>query len=91
MYSIGYFLLRVYFLAIRTCTCLYLILFRCRQVRTTSKSNEEIKEFNLSYLAKNPTYRLVGANCLNYVYLLVKWMVGSVATLPSREVAVITY
>ena len=56
-----------------------------------AKSNEEIKEFNASYLAKNPTYRLVGANCQDYVYLLVKWIVGSEATLPSREVAVITY
>ena len=58
---------------------------------TTSKSNEEIKEFNASYLANNLTYRLVGANCQDYVYQLIKWMVGSVAPLPSREVAVITY
>ena len=91
MYSIRYVLLRVYFLAIRICTFLYLFLFRCGQVGTTSKSNKEIKEFNASYLAKYLTYRLVGANCQDYVYQLVKWMVGSVATLPSREAAVITY
>ena len=61
---------------------------RCRQVGATSKSDEEIQEFNATYLAENPTYRLVGANCQDYVIDLVSWLVGSVDGLPSREVVV---
>ena len=61
---------------------------RCKEVGFTSKSDKEIQEFNATYLSQNPTYRLVGANCQDYALELVKWMVGSVANLPSREVAV---
>ena len=64
---------------------------RCREVGITSKSDKEIQEFNATYLSQNPTYRLVGANCQDYALELVKWMVGSVANLPSREVAVYHY
>merc|ERR1712012_925390 len=59
---------------------------RCQQVGATSKSDEEIQEFNATYLAENPTYSLVGANCQDYVIDLVSWLVGSVDGLPSREV-----
>ena len=59
---------------------------RSREVGTTSKSNEEIRHYYAIYLAKHPTYKLLGAECQDFVYHLVKWMVGSVATLPAREV-----
>merc|ERR1711971_1032300 len=54
---------------------------RCKEVGSTSKSDKEIQEFNA-------TYNLVKANCQDYALELVKWLVGSVADLPSREVAV---
>jgi len=58
---------------------------RCKEVGTTSKSDKEIQEFNATYLSQNPTYNLVKANCQDYALELVKWLVGSVADLPSRE------
>ena len=61
---------------------------RFKEVGTTAKTDKEIQEFNATYLSQNPTYKLVGANCQDYALELVKWMVGSVADLPPREVAV---
>ena len=58
---------------------------RCKEVGSTSKSDKEIQEFNATYLSQNPTYNLVKANCQDYALELVKWLVGSVADLPSRE------
>ena len=57
-----------------------------RLLGKTTRTDEEIKEFNLSYLERHPHYHLAINNCQDYVYDLVDWLVGSVAELPAREI-----
>ena len=59
---------------------------RRRLLGRTARTDQEIQEFNTTYLERHPEYSVTRRNCQDYVYELVDWMVGSVAGLPAREV-----
>ena len=64
---------------------------RSNEVGRTRRSDAEICDFVANYLSKHPTYHMMTENCQDFAFAIVGYMCGQTASLPSRQVAVITY
>lgn len=51
----------------------------------TSKTNNDVDNFNVIYIRNNPEYNFTSNNCQHYVYSLVKMLVGDTDMLPMLE------